>query len=345
MSNKDIYIATGIYCDLKGEESKYFQVGGISSSEQFQSIYWRCVVVNFASSVRNNPNANHILFTNLNYIPNIGKFKTEEFFLNLGIKIVSLPFTYQPPPGYFGAWRNTFYMFDIIKYFCNNCDSMNDNFIILDSDCVWIDSADGIVKLLEEYGLISYEINYSYTHVVNGLSRVNMRSIYEEMGYQTIDEAPKYFGAEICAAKGRDIIKLSSEIDFIWEISLKRFADHQPRFNTEEHMLSFAYNKLGYTAGTANFYIKRIWTTLFNYKNACDEDFELNIWHVPSEKKYGIKRLFTQVCNSESKFWKLPIGKPFAQYVGRYLGIPQRTPLKFTLDIFDAGMFKLQNYF
>lgn len=335
MTNGNTYIAVGFCRDLKGEESNYPQVGGVSSSMKFQAVYWQCVVVHFASSVRNNPNANHILFTNLKNIPDLGKFNTEEFIVALGVKIVNLPFTYQPPISYFDSWRSTFYKLDMLKYF-GNISQPDDKCIILDSDCIWIDSVDKISSSIEQHGFLTYEIDYhtanpTATDTISGLGKLEVQKIYDEMGCR-LDEVPKHFGAEIIAGSGQNMKKVSTEIDSIWETSLKRAANGQIKFNTEEYMLSYAYNKLGYSAGTANTYIKRIWTEKAEHNNANEQDFALSIWHVPAEKVHGIKRLFRQVYNIKSSFWHLPLGKPFAQYLGSYLGIPKPTRLKVTLD-------------
>ena len=102
MTNGSVYIVTGMCCDEEGQESKYPQGSDAkSSSEKFQLVYWRCAVVYFASSVRNNPEAQHILFTNADRIPNIETFNTVEFFNKIGVKVVQIPFTYQPPIEYY----------------------------------------------------------------------------------------------------------------------------------------------------------------------------------------------------------------------------------------------------
>lgn len=346
MTNGNTYIAVGFCGDSKGEESNYPQVGGVSSSMKFQAVYWRCVVVHFASSVRNNPNANHILFTNLKQVPNIGNFKTEKFLADLGVKIVSLPFTYQPPASYFECWRSTFYKFDMLKYLGNVCKA-GDSCVILDSDCIWINSVDIILSSIEQHGFLTYEIDYHTANptaieTISGLAKSEVQRIYEELEGRRLNEVPKHFGAEIIAGSGQDMKKVSMEVDSIWEISLKRAANNQIKFNTEEYMLSYAYSKLGYAAGTANPYIKRIWTERAAYNNASNEDFSLSIWHLPAEKIHGIRRLFRQACNTKSSFWHLPLGKQFAQYVGSYIGIPKPTRLKITLDSLNGTIERVQ---
>ena len=332
-NNRSVYIVTGMCCDEEGQESKYPQGSDAkSSSEKFQLVYWRCAVVYFASSVRNNPEAQHILFTNTDRIPNIESFNTVEFFNKIGVKVVQIPFTYQPPIEYYPAFRSTFFKFDIIQYLKNNSDS-NDLCIALDSDCVWINSADRIIADIEKYGLTTYDLYEPDDKKISGLTRREMQKIYEELGYK-VDEPPKYFGAEFIVGNGKHIKILSDEVDSIWETCLQRFAAGETKFNTEEQMLSYIYNKLGYARSSGNAYFNRVWTSPIIY-TATEADLKMDVWHLPAEKGFGIKRLFAQVANPKSDFWNLPMGKQFTKYVAGYVGIPKRNISKTIMDVLD----------
>ena len=341
MSTTKISIATGMCCDTEERESVYGQVVGRSSSTQFQAVYWRCVVLHFASSVRNNPTARHLLFTNAKEVPKLGEFDTAQFLSKLGVKIVHVPFTYVPPQGFFGAWSSTFYKFDIIKYFAETC-SDDELCISLDSDCIWVGSADRLASDLERDGLVNYDLELTETEDINGWSRCDLRTAYAELGVDTQGSIPNYYGAELIAADGKQIKRLFAEIDAIWQTSLEQFKAGKPKFNTEEQMLSYAYQKLGYVNGVAKPYLKRVWTSPTFYK-ACSEDLTLDIWHMPSEKMYGIKRLFKQACQPTSRFWSVSIGQPFVEYAAQYLGVPKKTLAKTFLDAIDdrkAGLLK-----
>jgi hypothetical protein len=328
-----VYIVTGMCCDREGEESIYPQGLNIkSSSAEFQSIYWQCVVVFFATSVRNNPSANHLLCTNAEKLPNLGNFNMEEFFANIGVKVAQLPFTYKHPLEYFHAFRSTYFKFDIVKYLKNNSES-NDICMSLDSDCVWVNSVDRMIEAIEKNGIATYERFYPEDQAINGLTRGEMQKIYSELGYN-IEQAPPYFGAEFIGGTGENIKKLSEEIDLIWNISLERFAQGKSKFNTEEQMLTYIYNKQGYAPGTANPYLERIWTSAQFY-TASKSNFQLDVWHLPAEKTRGIKRLFLQVSNPKSLFWTLPVGEEFMKYVGRYVGIPKRNISKIIVETLE----------
>lgn len=334
-------ICTWIYCEQPGEESSYAQVPGTSSSFEFQAVYWRCVAVYFASSLRHNPNAQHILFTNTKQIPALGDFDLARFFALHNIKVVTLPFTYQTPSGYFGAWRNQFYVFDILKYL-SSFSGDKDQFIILDSDCFWANSATRILSELDRHGLLTYEPEQPFDEVTNGLSRLDMKDIFEELDHQSLNRIPLYFGGEWFAANLIEIRKVYQEFELLWPILLERFANQQPKFNEEAHALSYIYHKLGYAERTANPFFKRVWTSPQLY-DACSRDLKLDVWHVLTEKRYGIKRFFNHIKDPHSKFWATPLGEPFLNYAANYLGIPHRTPKKILLDFWSDRKEALQN--
>ena len=332
-------IGTWLHAETKGAESLYPQVGGASSSSSFQDIYWRCVTLFFASSVRHNPEAAHRLFTTVASVPDIGNFSTSQFLKRLNVEVVQVPFTYLPPPGYYGAWRNQFYILDIIKYLDHN-GFPDEQYVVLDSDCIFTDSIESLGRDLSRRGLLALDLNLPLDENINGLTQRDMKQVFEELGQPCPAEAAKYYGGEFFAATSEVIHQLAGEVEPLWEISLARFQEGKLKFNEEAHFLSYLYAKLGYTDGLANSYIGRIWTG-FKYRNTTPEDFNLTIWHVPAEKKHGIKRLFPQIIRSDSPFWTVAPGPEFARYVAGYLGIPSSSLLKKSRDAFDTLVWRV----
>lgn len=324
-------IATGFCLDGPGEESEYPQVGGSSSSPEFQEVYWKCVAVFFASSIRHNPGSRHVLFTNAECVPDIGRFSTAKFLGALGVEIVRLPFRYVPPQGYYSRWRSTFYLFDILKHIAQTAEP-GDRAIVCDSDCVFVKPAERLFDSIENYGLLTYDCQLPADEEINGLSRRALGRLYEELDNSACQEPPPHFGAEIVAASGAGLKRTVPEIDRCWERHIDRFVQGLSHFNTEEHFLSYVYTRLGYCPGTANAYIRRIWTGL-RYHTAKESDFDLVLWHLPSEKKHGISRLFEEVRRQQSPFWRTPAGDEFAQYIAPFLGIPSVGAVKRWRDL------------
>ena len=332
-------IGTWLHAETKETESHYPQVGGASSSTAFQDIYWRCVMLFFASSVRHNTHAIHRLYTTVSQVPDVGRVSTSAFLRRLNVEVVQIPFTYLPPLGYHGSWRNQFYILDIIKHL-DACGASDEQHVILDSDCIFTGSVEPLSRRLSQQGLLALDLELPLDENINGLTQRDMKAIFQEMGLPCPAEAAAYYGGEFFAATSEAIHQLAAEIEPLWQTCLDRFADGKPKFNEEAHFLSFLYAKLGYAEASANPFVGRIWTGR-KFQNASAKDFELIIWHLPSEKKNGIKRLFPQVIQPASRFWTIPPGPEFAKYVAGYMGIPKSSLLKKSRDVFDAVLWRL----
>ena len=242
-------------CRHKGTESYYAQVGGDSSSASFQDIYWRCVCLFFASSKRHNPDVLHQLFTTVNHIPDIEDFATRTFLEQLGVEIILVPFTYLPPLGFHGAWRNQFYILDIIKYLDQNA-SAQEQYVILDSDCIFTGSITVLSQELESHGLLALDMLSPLDENINGITRRDMTHIFQALGQSCPAGSPAYYGGEFFAATAGAIRQLACEVDALWQFGLDRFQAGSLKFNEEAHFLSYLYAKLGYAAPTANPFVR-----------------------------------------------------------------------------------------
>ena len=335
MQGKDNLIATWVYLDPIGQESQYSQVPGVSSNTDFQAIYWRCVATFFATSIRNNPQAQHVLFTNADHLPIMGDFDLQAFLSRQQVEVIRVSNTHLPPPGYYGAWRNQFYVFDIIQHLAATL-SPETCCIVLDSDCVWVRGINTMEEAIRRVGLLTYDIGLKPGWPQNGLTPEEMKLIYEELSGSILDHFPVYIGGELFAATGEAARRVAAEIPPLWDEMMEAHRQGRLKFNEEAHALSYLYHKLDYPSGTANPFIKRIWTGLLYEKNVSARDLELTIWHVPVEKRFGLGRLFTEVRNPVSRFWSIAPGSELAHYVGSYLGIPRRSPAKLIRDVRKA---------
>jgi hypothetical protein len=336
--HKGNFVCTWLYADRPGESSTYYQVYGNSAEFKVQKIYWKAVCVYFASSKRTNPEAQHILFTNCEELPFVDGCSVSDFLQKLKVEVVRLDLTYQTPKGFYGAWRNQFYIFDIIKYLSTNTDDSS-KFIVLDSDCIYHQSSSPIFNALDKFGTLSYDINYPEDHTVNGLTRKDMKKVFEEVSGHKLDQTPHYFGGEFFASTGKEIKRMNVLAEKVWNENLSRYKEGKKKFNEEAHMLSYLYFILGYQGGTADSFIRRIWTYPF-MDNTKPEDFNLIAWHLPYEKNWGIKTLFPKVINPNSKFWAKPIGKDFSKYVAEKVGIKKNVYRNKVMDLVNWSIRK-----
>ena len=326
-------IATWLYAEPEGEESFYPQVGGRPSSPWFQAVYWRCVAVFYAAAARVAPDAPLVFFTNVPEIPDVDGADLGALLGRFGVETERPPFTFMPPEGYYGAWRNQFYVLDLIGALADRL-SDGDVGVLLDSDCVWTGAPDGLAAAARMHGGLTLDVGIGLDEEQNGLTPREMGQLYTELGAPA--ETPTYFGGEIVAATGATLRTLAREARPVWDEMLRRHAAGQPKFNEEAHLLSFLYQRLGLVEGTANAFTDRIYTSLKDGKTVRPEHLGLPVWHLPNEKRYGLRRLFPDVIDERSWFWRGAPDAAWRRRLGRVLGVPRRTSRKAVLDVAAA---------
>ena len=322
-------IATWLYAESESEQSHYPRVTGegASSTEAFQAVYWRCIVASLATSRRMNAGAQHVFYTNLGALPTVDGHDIGALFAAWGVRVVRLDYTFQPPEGYYGAWRSQFYVFDILRHLAGTL-ADGDVAVLLDSDVVWAHPAERLVAATRRAGALTYDVGLEPDLPEHGLTLREMGTLYAEvLGALGIDRPPPeapppYTGGEIVAATGATLRRIDALADPLWAEMLRRHAAGLPRFYEESHALSFLYYALDILDGTANPFVRRIWTTLPEGSDARPTDLGLTLWHVPAEKRTGFRHLFDEVMRPGSAFWALAPGDAFRRYVGSFLGIP-----------------------
>ena len=339
----DLYICTWLYADSVDEDSAHYQVRGGSSSTHFQAIYWRSVSLFFATSLRQHPDARHVLFTNVTSLPVVDDVPIASLLDSLNVEIVRLPLTFGTPPGYYHEWRNQFYVFDILHYL-NDRLMPSDSAMLLDSDCVWVSDVEPMWDALRRDGALTYVVMYHPDWKNNGLSRVDMSTIASSLLGQEISHPLVYCGGELIAATGAELRKLVPEVDAVWEQLMERHARNDSVFHEEGQTLSYIYYKLEYPLGNGDPFIRRIVTDSLGVdNNASAHDHGLVVWHVPLEKRLGIRRLFSTVTRETSLFWSLPSGIELRRYLGSSLGVPRNSIRKRALDIARRSADKIQS--
>lgn len=326
-------VCTWLFADSAEEETAHYQVRGRSSSREFQAIFWRCVAVFFATSSRQQSSARHVLFTNVESLPVVDGIEIAPLLESLSVEIVRLPLTFATPPGYYHAWRNQFYVFDILRYLAANL-SDAEAAMVFDSDCVWISSVDPMADALRRDGVLTYVVTYEPTWEINGLSRVGMSRIASELLGRELSDPLVYCGGELLAVTGAELRRLVPEVEAVWGSLLDRHSRGQPVFHEEGHTLSFLYHKLAYPVGNGDPYIRRVFTdSIGAHNNVSHHDHGLTVWHVPLEKRLGIRRLFADLRHPDSVFWSTRPGEGLTGYLGLQLGVPRTTLRKRARDV------------
>lgn len=319
-------ICTWFVSDNAGEATYSPQLGQRSDAPKAQAVYWRCTLCFYASSIIVNPGRRHVFFTNAD-LPVIDGVAVAHALEQWGVEVVHLPITYRLPKGAVQSWGSQFYTFDVISHLARS--GTADRYLILDSDCLWIKSADALEAELDREGVLSYLLGtdeYPEDMDINGLSRAGLARFLSTMR-EGVPATIPYFGGEFFAATHAEVIALSDALTRVWP-KVFRLEPDAPK--EDGHMLSILFGLGGYRPGTANPFIRRMWTT-FRHNNLRREDAALTLWHLPAEKKAGFAELFRRI--SEPTHLPMPdaLGFDLATY-RRAMGIPRRRPAKFVRD-------------
>lgn len=334
------HICTWLCADEKGEESIFPQTGQKSSTQSHQNIYWRCLTVFYITSRRFNKQEKHLLFTNVKNLPVVDGRNMSDILKDLDVEVVFTDFKYKTPKGYWGTFQNQFYEFSILEHITLNNNNPEDQYMILDSDCIFMRPAK---QLFDEGaangGFLSFEDECTTELVINGLSRKNMKTVYEELLGRQINEIPGYHLGEFYLSSVKNTRTILSDFKLLWKIMLERHSAGLPKFNEEAHTLSYLYYKNGLKATNNKTLMKRIWTNPLFYRNVNSSDTALAIWHLPAEKTFGIARLYEYFMN-ESRNYGFDISdEDYVEYVQKTLGIPS-LPVTMKLKYYTVSYYR-----
>lgn len=320
------YICTWICTDAVGEESIYPQTGERSSGQKHQNIYWRCILLFFATSKRFNKAQKHVLFSNTRLLPNLGEISVQKALGDLEVEIIYTDFNYKTPQGYFNLFQNQFYEFSILEYIVENNLNTDDRYLILDSDCIFTKSVDALFMHSGLKGFVSFEDDCTTDLVIHGLSRKDMKSLYEDLLDKKIDVIPGYHLGEFFLASVKNIRTIFADFKQLWPDLLRRNDERLPKFNEEAQTLSFIYYKNNFEASPDKTYLKRIWTNPVFYRNVEAADVHVAIWHLPSEKTYGLSSLFVFLVVGEPDYGLGLSDDRYLSEIKKHLGIPRLSP-------------------
>ena len=283
------YIITWLYAESPDDESYYPSVGGNTSSAGFQEVYWRCVYVFYKSALltQKNQSVQYMFFTNVFDIPtDVGGVNICRFFDDNNVWVQRLELTNRTPKDWYGAWRNQFFLFDILRYL----QDVDGNFLILDSDCFITKDLSRVFKEIEEKKIVSFKgKGHGLDYPVNGISTAQMRMLYQEFFGEASEL--EYKGGEWIAVNSSMVPRIINEYKKLWKLNYQKYLSQEVKLNEEAHFLSMIYVRLGHQESAGDQYIKRMWTAV-RYDNVVASDVEFPIWHLPAEKKYGFKKMF-----------------------------------------------------
>ena len=167
----------------------------------------------------------------------------------------------------------------------------DDLLVILDPDCVIRAGFDDFLLGLGDNRIGAYSIDYPLDRIVNGYTRNSLGQICSDI-FNKGGVAPiKYYGGEFFAFPVQLLDLVNSRVKqvVLW---IEENGESSNSI-TEEHVLSLVLNALPerYLVVDAARIIKRVWTS-FKFRNVTGQEELLRIWHLPAEKKRGLRKVF-----------------------------------------------------
>lgn len=289
--NATNYLVTWMYSPSAEQNIVHHQTGK-SNLQETQNLYWRCVFCLFESSHRNNKDTfKHLLYVNKMPPATIDGISTVDLIRTFNIDVRMIDERSLPPKGYYKAWSSQFVLLDILRQMQQFVES-HDRVVILDSDVIFSKPVQqDFFNDIDKYNSLLYTIDYPVQRSVNGVSLEELRTMVTELSPENTNSL-YCEGGELICFKGAILSRLLNTVNAGYQWSLARFEKGLQKFNTEEHLFSYSYWKLGLQPFTGNKYLKRMWTDLSSAVNLEPGDERRMLWHLPAEKKHGFVRYF-----------------------------------------------------
>jgi hypothetical protein len=324
-------VSTWILIDDDRTSSFFPQAGRMPSSDpRVQRIYWRCVVVFFATAIKSNgAHCRYRLYTNSSADLSASGLETQAALREMKVEIVHLDFTFNPPDGYCDRFRNQFYIFDILGFIAAEADSRCD--LVLDSDCLCLRPLEELFEATRQNGALTLTDGYQCGQDINGLTREQMQELFRDLGCD-LASPPEYLCGELYCATSDVSRKIASHVKEVFAESIQRWTDRKLRFFEEAQLLTYFYYRLQIAPGSAGRFARRVWTG-FQFHNGEEIDRNRHILHLPGEKRFGFKKLFHLVLSKASWFNGLPYGPKWIAKVNHTVGIPQPSKWKMFVEV------------
>jgi hypothetical protein len=218
----------------------------------------------------------------------------------------------------------------------------DDSCLILDGDIVWsgIEATSNLWLDLCESGSLNMLPIIDKNEKINGLSLEDLRQLLISIG--DVNSKVEYAGGEFIALRGdklKEVYLLAAKYKTKYDLlSLEK---NFPLIE-EAHLLSMVYAALQMQFGGADKYVKRIWTQMMHYSNREISDINLVCWHLPAEKRFGIRRVAAKYLRGQLETWPPPRTKRWIK-LSMELGIPKNSLKKILLDLIISIRDRIRN--
>ena len=304
-------LATGFVVDSPDEGTIFPSAGGSSGNPRVQAVYWRCLIVLFASARIMNPGLRLMLFSNVRP-PVVDGHDLAVVLEKYGVELRLVPISTRLDHDLTPSWGNVLYFFDIMG-------SLTDlppetPIALVDSDVLVAGALSPLFAMLDAADYAYYRANTSDDdYDINGLSQREMGLIASRMAGRNETHPIAHYGGELFLCSVGTWQRDRAVFEGILRDALAG-EGAGAAVRTEEHVFSIAAEVIGAPVSLANGQIKRIWTSR-DYNTVMPGDENLPLWHLPAEKRFGLHDLFRDLATA---------GFPLSMPTGQWRGLAQR---------------------
>jgi len=242
-------LATGFVADSPEEGTTFPSAGGNSGDPRVQAIYWRCLVVLFASARLTNPDQRLVLFSNV-APPLVDGIAIAAVLDRYGVEQRRVPLSARLARARTPAWGNVLYFFDILAALAHS-EAPGTRMALVDSDVVVTGSLAPLFALLDRHDYAGYAVDSRIDEDINGMTRADFAHVIAACGGQPDPPAPKHFGGELFATAIGTWLRDRGVFSRLLDDALRREGPGAD-VRTEEHIFSIAWPLLGGCVADAN---------------------------------------------------------------------------------------------
>jgi hypothetical protein len=312
-------LATWFHGDTAELRGEYAQMIGDSTSPRHWNIYQDCVDLVLASARRWNPGLRLAVVLN----PAAAEALTGERrrrWTEAGATVLVAENTHRVPAGFHGLWQNQFFVLDCLRALSDQVTS-DESVVLLDSDCLVTRSLDDLDEVILTHGRAFYPVPFPEDAVVNGLSRIDLTALAGAWHQGAAAAEVDYLGGEFFGFRG-DLLKADlDQLDEAFAWALRRADRGLLHPNEEAQLMSMALAPALTGDQLVTRAVRRIWTQPWQLRNACAADRDLALWHLPAEKRTGLRRVHRAYMRPGSWFWTWPQDR-WLEKAGRLVGVP-----------------------
>lgn len=327
MPEGSVALATWFHQDNATEWGSYAQVRGSSDNPAVHLVYKRVLCVYFhLARVFVGPDIPLVLVTNADDLGYVDGRRVADVLEVLNVQVLRRQFGARPPDNWYRTWRNQFYVIDAVDAIAGQMGGI-DGIVLTDADCLVRGSLTEISRQIMTDGSLAYVLPFEPEHSENGLRVADLSCLAQELGWPS---PVGYCGGEFIGLRADRFAAFLKGMRAVQAMSTAAFEEGRLHAREEAHMWSLTAALLGANPAGDRF-IRRIWTSA-QYRDVLESDQKRPLWHTPSEKMTGIRRIWSRHTRHLRNAGQLGDPAVLRHDLRRLIGVPDLSASKRVTD-------------